>query len=62
MNNIDNSAPFAILCYDGISNAEVKFENEITLDKLEIVFKDSKGHLCNFHISSHNLTFNLSIL
>ena len=62
LNNIDNSSPFAILYCDGISNAEVKFESEITLDKLEIVFKDSKGHLCNFHNLSHNLTFNLSSL
>lgn len=62
LNNIDNSSPFAILYYEGVTNAEIKFENEIVLDKLEIVFKDSKGQLCNFHKLNHNLTFNLSSL
>jgi hypothetical protein len=62
LKNIDNSSPFAILNYDGISNAEIKFENDIVLDKLEIVFKNSKGVLCNFHKLSHNLTFKLYTL
>jgi hypothetical protein len=62
LNNIDNSSPFAILNHDGISTAEIKFENDIVLDKLEIVFKNSQGNLCNFHKLKHNLTFNLSTL
>ena len=62
LNNIDNSSPFAILNYEGIANAEIKFENEIVLDKLDIVFKNSKGNLYNFHGLNHNLTFNLTSL
>jgi hypothetical protein len=61
LNNIDNTNPLAILYPNQTPNAEIKFENPISLDKLDIVFKNSKGHLCNFHNLEHSLTFNIEI-
>jgi hypothetical protein len=62
LNNIDNSTPYAVLIPDGLPNAEIKLDNPISLDKIDILFKDYKGRLCNFYNLEHNLSLNLEIL
>jgi len=62
LNNIDNTAPFGVLTYNGSPNAEIKFQDPIALDKLDILFKDSKGRECNFNDLDHNLSLTLEIV
>ena len=62
LNNIDNQIPFAIL-YPGesSSNTILNFENSISLEKLDILFKDSKGRLHNFYNCEHNISLELQV-
>ncbi len=61
LNNIDTSSPFSILIPNGNVNSEIKFENGITLDKLDILFKDSKGKTCNFFGLDHSINLTLEV-
>jgi hypothetical protein len=55
--NLSDTIPFGILFYNGESNSEFKFEEPISLNNLDIVFKDSKGYNYNFYNLSHSLSF-----
>ena len=61
LNNIDNNSPFAILYPESTSNAILNFENLISLEKLDILFKDSKGRIHNFYNSEHNISLQLEV-
>ena len=61
LNNIDNNSPFAILYPGSTSNAILNFENLISLEKLDILFKDSKGRIHNFYNSEHNISLQLEV-
>ena len=61
LNNVDNNSPFAILYPGSTSNAILNFENLISLDKLDILFKDSKGRIHNFYNSDHNISLQLEV-
>ncbi len=58
--NLSDTIPFGILFYNGESNSEFKFEEPISLNNLDIVFKDSKGYDYNFYNLSHSLSFSFS--
>jgi len=58
--NLSDTIPFGILFYNGESNSEFKFEEPISLNNLDIVFKDSKGYDYNFYNLSHSLSFSLT--
>ena len=58
--NLSDTIPFGILFHNGESNSEFKFEEPISLNNLDIVFKDSKGYDYNFYNLSHSLSFSLS--
>jgi len=57
--NLSDTIPFGILFHNGESNSEFKFDQPISLDSMDIVFKDSKGHIYNFYNLSHSLSFSL---
>lgn len=61
LNNIDNQTPFAILIPNSTSPALIKFEEPISLDKLDILFKDSKGRLHNFYNLEHTISLQIEV-
>ena len=61
LNNI-NDAPFAVLYPNNNTDYHFKFEDPITLENLELVFKDSKGRLFNFYGLNYNINIQLEIL
>ena len=62
LNNIDNQSPFAILLPNSTSDAEIKLDPPVSLDKLDIIFKDYKGRLCNFNQLSHSINLTLEVM
>jgi hypothetical protein len=61
LKNISEELPFGVLHFNGQSVCQFKFENPYKLDKLEIVFKDSKGENYDFHNLSHSLNIMLDV-
>jgi hypothetical protein len=61
INNIDDSTPFAVLYNSNQGNYQFKFEEPIKLDKLELIFKDSKGRQYNFYGLNYSLNIQLEI-
>ena len=59
INNVNNNIPFALLNYNDIPNAIFNFNEPVTLDKLELNFKDSKGRLINFYGLRYSLNIEL---
>ncbi len=57
LNNLSDEVPFGILYFNGQSISQFKFQQPYNLDKLDIVFKDSKGLDYNFHGLTHSLSF-----
>jgi hypothetical protein len=57
LNNLSDTIPFGVLYFNGMTTCQFKFDKPYNLDKLEIVFKDSKGYVCNFHNLPHSLSF-----
>jgi len=56
-----NDAPFAILNPNNtINDSEIKFENEIPIEYLDIVFKDSRGNEINFYKINHYLNLQIT--
>ena len=62
LNNISEDVPFGILYFNGMSICQFKFESPFMLDKLEIMFKDSKGNNYNFYNLSHTLNILLDTI
>ena len=61
LNNIDNTSPFAILIPNSTTSAVINFEEPITLNKIDILFKDSKGRIHNFYNLEHNLSLQIEV-
>ncbi len=57
LNNLSDEVPFGILYFNGQSISQFKFQQPYNLDKLDIIFKDSKGLDYNFHGLTHSLSF-----
>jgi hypothetical protein len=57
IDNISPHAPMGVLFVNGQSNCEFKFRTPISLNILEIKFKDSKGYDYNFYNLPHSLSF-----
>ena len=62
LNNISEDIPFGILYFNGMSICQFKFQSPFMLDKLEIIFKDSKGNNYNFYNLSHTLNILLDTI
>lgn len=62
LNNISEDVPFGILYFNGMSICQFKFQSPFMLDKLEIMFKDSKGNNYNFYNLSHTLNILLDTI
>lgn len=62
LNNIDDTAPFALLYPNNQGNYQIKFEQPTTIDNLELVFKDSKGRLFNFNGLNYSINIQLEII
>ncbi len=61
LNNIDNQNPFAILIPNSTSSAVINFEEPTTLNKLDILFKDSKGRIYNFYNLEHSISLQIEV-
>ena len=61
LNNIDNQQPFAILIPNSTCAAVINFEEPITLNKLDILFKDSKGRIHNFYNLEHAVSLQIEV-
>jgi hypothetical protein len=61
LNNIDNQQPFAILIPNSTCAAVINFEDPITLNKLDILFKDSKGRIHNFYNLEHSVSLQIEV-
>jgi hypothetical protein len=57
LNNLSDEMPFGVLHFNGNSTCNFRFDKPYNMDKLEIVFKDSKGNNFNFHNLPHSLSF-----
>ncbi len=57
LNNLSHEVPFGVLYLNVQSVSQFKFHQPYNLDKLEIVFKDSRGLDYNFYGLPHNLSF-----
>jgi hypothetical protein len=57
LNNLSEDIPFGILYFNGKATSQFKFQQPFSLDKLEILFKDSKGNNVDFYGLPHNLSF-----
>ena len=56
-----NDAPFAVLNPNNtINESEMKFEDDVPLEYLDIVFKDSKGNEINFYKINHYLNLQIT--
>jgi hypothetical protein len=62
LNNISEDVPFGILYFNGMSICQFKFQSPFMLNKLEIMFKDSKGNNYNFYNLSHTLNILLDTI
>jgi hypothetical protein len=61
INNIEESVPFAVLYLGNQAVQQFRFEEPINLNKLELVFKDSKGRPFNFYGLTYSLNVQLEI-
>jgi len=61
INNIEESVPFAVLYLGNQAVQQFRFEEPINLNKLELVFKDSKGRPFNFYGLTYSLNIQLEI-
>ena len=59
--NLDESSPFAVLYFNNQTSAQFKFEDPITLNKLELSFRDSKGKPYNFYGLNYNINLQLEL-
>ena len=57
LNNLSDDVPFGVLYFNSLTVNQFKFQNPYNLDRLEIVFKDSKGRNINFYNLPHSLSF-----
>jgi hypothetical protein len=62
LNNLSDDVPFGVLYFNGQSVSQFKFQKPYTIDKLDIVFKDSKGLPWNFYDLPHNLSFMIEMM
>jgi hypothetical protein len=61
LNNINDTTPFAILNPTSTSTATINFERLISLDKIDILFKDSKGRYHDFYNLEHNISLQIEV-
>jgi hypothetical protein len=61
LNNIDEINPFAVLYPDLSSKAEINFQNSVSLETLDILFRDTLGNLFNFHNLPHSLSLEIEV-
>jgi hypothetical protein len=59
--NLDETTPLGVLYINNQAKSEFKFENPITLNKLELMFRDSKGRPYNFYGLNYNVNIQLQI-
>jgi hypothetical protein len=57
LNNLSEDIPFGVLHFNGMSSCQFKFEKPYTMNRLEVIFKDSRGNTYNFHNLPHSLSF-----
>jgi hypothetical protein len=58
-----NDKPFAVLSpTNSVSDSEIKFEKPITLQFLDIIFRDSKGNIINFYNMKHYLNMQITVV
>ena len=55
--NLSDEVPFGVLYFNTQSMSQFKFQDLFNLDKLEVIFKDSKGLPYNFNNLPHSLNF-----
>lgn len=61
LTNLDDKSPFAVLYTNNQGNYQFKFEEPIVLNKLDLLFKDSKGRQYNFFGLNYNINVQLEI-
>jgi hypothetical protein len=61
LTNIDKEVPFGVLFPTSTSESEFKFENNISLDFLDIVFKNGNGDEINFYNITHYLNIQITV-
>ena len=61
LNNIDNQQPFSILIPNSTCEAVINFEEPITLNKLDILFKYTKGRIHNFYNLEHSVSLQIEV-
>ena len=61
INNLEENIPFAVLYLGNQAVQQFKFDELIDLDKLEIVFKDSKARPYNFYGLTYSINIQLEI-
>ncbi len=61
LNNINSQTPFAVLIPNSTSPALINFEEPISLNKLDILFKDSKGRIHNFYNLEHSVSLQIEV-
>ena len=62
LNNLSDIMPFGVLHFNGNSTCNFRFDKPFNMEKLEIIFKDSKGYDFNFHNLPHSLSFMVDLL
>ena len=60
LNNISDE-PFGMLNFNGQSNCQLQFEQPISLDNLEVSFKDEDGDSYDFNNLKHSLNFQIEV-
>ena len=60
LNNISDE-PFGMLNFNGLSNCQLQFEQPISLDNLEVSFKDEDGDNYDFNNLKHSLNFQIEV-
>jgi hypothetical protein len=61
IDNLQDTAPFAVLYLGNPATAQFKFEEEIKLNKLDLSFRDTKGRPFNFFGLNYSLSVQLEI-
>ena len=54
--------PLCVLCESKKTIGFFEFDNYFLTNKIDIVFKNSKGNVCNFYNLSHELVFLLECI
>ena len=62
LTNLQRDIPFGILYFHNINTCQISFRNPISLNNLEIKFKDENSNLYDFNGLSHNLSFQLEVI